>query len=77
MLSVSRAGAAWLGAATQLIVRRIVDSRNFEYNFYQAELPLMLKLKKTPALEREDVDPRLRQMSISTGYLSSCVKYWG
>jgi hypothetical protein len=54
-----------------------VDSRNFEYNFYQAELPLMLKLKKTPALEREDVDPRLRQMSISTGYLSSCVKYWG
>ena len=60
-----------------IVVRRIVDSRNFEYNFYQAELPLMLKLKKTPALEREDVDPRLRQMSISTGYLSSCVKYWG
>ena len=60
-----------------IIVRQIVDSRNFEYNFYQAELPLMLKLKKTPALEREDVDPRLRQMSISTGYLSYCVKYWG
>jgi len=70
--------AHWVGAATQLIVRRIVDSRNYEYNFYQDEVPLILKLIKKRRLLKEKTLSQgyARCQFLQDIYLAS-VKYWG